>query len=245
VRLPVRPARKTRLIHPALFPLTAFALGTWQIQRLRWKTDLLARHEDALTRAPAILPDRIDADLSRAEEYRRVLVRGTFRHDQEMLLGPRVRDGVNGYFVITPMERPGADKILVNRGWIPKARGDQKTRPEGLPTGEAIVEGLLRAPWKKNYFTPDNRPDKGEFYFPDVEQMAALAGAKPVWIEETMRMDALFAKVWLTIVGLELMELMRRTEKGIPVGRHAEVNLSNNHAQYIATWYVFGISMQS
>jgi surfeit locus 1 family protein len=105
-----------------------------------------------------------------------------------MLLGPRVRDGVNGYFVITPMERSGGDKILVNRGWIPKTRGDQKTRPEGLPTGEVIVEGLLRAPWRKNYFTPDNRPDKGEFYFSDVEQMAALAGAKPVWIEETMRM---------------------------------------------------------
>lgn len=117
-----------------------------------------------------------------------MLVRGTFRHDQEMLLGPRVRDGVNGYFVITPMERSGGDKILVNRGWIPKTRGDQKTRPEGLPTGEVIVEGLLRAPWRKNYFTPDNRPDKGEFYFSDVEQMAALAGAKPVWIEETMRM---------------------------------------------------------
>jgi surfeit locus 1 family protein len=119
-----------------------------------------------------------------------VLVRGTFRHDQEMLLGPRVRDGVNGYFVITPMERPGGDKILVNRGWIPKARREQKTRKEGLPTGEVIVEGLLRAPWKKNYFTPDNRPDKGEFYFSDVAQMAALTGAKPVWIEETMRMDS-------------------------------------------------------
>ncbi len=120
-----------------------------------------------------------------------MLVRGTFRHDQEMLLGPRVRDGVNGYFVITPMERPGGDKILVNRGWIPKARREQKTRKEGLPTGEVIIEGLLRAPWKKNYFTPDNRPDKGEFYFSDVAQMAALAGAKPVWIEETMRMDPL------------------------------------------------------
>jgi surfeit locus 1 family protein len=179
-----------RLTATAAFPITAFSLGTWQIQRLRWKTDLLARHEDALARPPAILPDRVDADLSRAEEYRRVLVRGTFRHDQEMLLGPRVRDGVNGYFVITPMERPGGDKILVNRGWIPKARGDQKSRPEGLPTGEVIVEGLLRAPWKKNYFTPENRPDKGEFYFSDVAQMAALAGAKPVWIEETMRMHA-------------------------------------------------------
>jgi surfeit locus 1 family protein len=26
--------------------------------------------------------------------------------------------------------------------------------------------------------------------------------------------------------------------RGIPIGRAAEVNLRNNHAQYIFTWYV-------
>lgn len=33
-------------------------------------------------------------------------------------------------------------------------------------------------------------------------------------------------------------ELLEMEAKGIPVGRAAEVNLRNNHAQYIFTWYV-------
>lgn len=39
-------------------------------------------------------------------EYRKVRVTGRFRHDQELLLGPRTRgDGQPGYFLITPFER--------------------------------------------------------------------------------------------------------------------------------------------
>ena len=37
----------------ALIPLTAFALGSWQVQRLGWKTELIARYEDRLVRDPA------------------------------------------------------------------------------------------------------------------------------------------------------------------------------------------------
>lgn len=99
-----------------------------------------------------------------------------------------MRDGEQGYMVVTPLERggdPGAT-ILVNRGWISKQLADQSSRPESLPKGEIRVEGMLRQPWKKNMFTPENRPEKGEFYFPDVIQMAALTGSQAVWVEQTM-----------------------------------------------------------
>ena len=105
-----------------------------------------------------------------------------------MLVGPRMRDGEQGYMVVTPLERegdPGAT-VLVNRGWISKKMADQKLRPESLPKGTVRVEGMLREPWKKNMFTPENRPDLAEFYFPDVKQMAALTGSQPVWVEQTM-----------------------------------------------------------
>jgi surfeit locus 1 family protein len=141
-----------------------------------------------------------------------------------MLIGPRIHDGEDGYLVVTPLERQGGSMILICRGWIPKKFKLQKDRPMGLPRGEITVEGLLREPWKKNMFTPRNNPGKDEFYFPDVEQMASLTGSEPVWVEETMVM--------------ELMEAYRREERGIPIGRAPEVNLRNNHAQYIFTWYV-------
>lgn len=105
-----------------------------------------------------------------------------------MLIGPRIRDGQNGYFVVTPLEREGgASTVLVNRGWVPKKFERKEDRSkEALPQEEVLVEGLLREPWTKNFFTPDNNPEKGEFYFPDVRQMAQVSGSEPVWVEETM-----------------------------------------------------------
>jgi surfeit locus 1 family protein len=98
-----------------------------------------------------------------------------------------MREGQDGFIVVTPLERgEGESTVLVNRGWISKKVMVQKDRAEGLPRTEVTVEGLIREPWKKNMFTPDNKPEDGKFYFPDVEQMAELTGSQPVWIEQTM-----------------------------------------------------------
>lgn len=230
------------LIILAIIPITAFFLGSWQVQRLGWKTDLIAKFEDRLVRDPLPLPPTVDPDAVRDFDYRRVTARGKFRHDQEMLVGPRMRDGTDGYMVVTPLEREGgASTVLVNRGWIDKKHRSQKTRPDGLPTGEVTVEGLLREPWKKNMFTPENRPERGDFFFPDVKQMAELTGSQPVWIEATMgkflRLLILYEpETNQCLAEPEFMKMMDYETRGIPYGRAAEVNLRNNHAQYIFTW---------
>ncbi|KAI4168004.1 MAG: hypothetical protein LQ346_009066, partial [Caloplaca aetnensis] len=205
-----------------LIPITAFALGTWQVFRLGWKTELIAIFEDRLVKSPLPLPPRVDPDAIKDFDYRKVYTSGWFRHDQEMLIGPRIHDGNDGYLVVTPLERnDGGSTVLVNRGWIPRSKKAQVERKDGLPTGQVTVEGLLREPWKKNLFTPDNQPQKKEFYFPDVQQMAKLTGSDAVWIEETMSPNLLMA--------------YDREARGIPIGRPAEVNLRNNHTQYIFT----------
>lgn len=223
------------LIVLAIIPITAFALGTWQVQRLTWKTDLIARFEDRLVRDPLPLPPQLDPDAIKDFDYRRIYARGVFRHDQEMLIGPRVHDGNDGYLVVTPLDRSaqfpglqGNSTVLVCRGWIPRSKMAKSSRPDGLQAGEVVVEGLLREPWKKNMFTPDNKPDKGEFYFPDVVQLAEFTGSQAVWIEETMKPDLLAA--------------YDRENRGIPIGRPAEVNLRNNHTQYIFTWYALAVA---
>ncbi|KAI9848526.1 MAG: surf-like protein [Sclerophora amabilis] len=212
------------LIILALIPITAFALGTWQVQRLDWKTKMIAKFEDRLIREPLPLPSQVDPSAVAEFDYRRIYATGRFRHDQELLIGPRIHDGTNGYLVVTPLERDGeGSTVLVNRGWISKNLKRQVDRIDSLPRGEVTVEGLLREPWKKNMFTPNNSPETGEFYFPDVRQMAALTGSQPIWIEETMVPD--------------LLQAYDREAKGVPIGRPAEVNLRNNHSQYIFTWY--------
>ncbi|RKF74874.1 Cytochrome oxidase assembly protein shy1 [Golovinomyces cichoracearum] len=233
----VRAGRKKHgpgLIILALIPITAFALGTWQVQRLNWKTGLIAKFEDRLVRPPLPLPPKVDPEAIHDFDYRRIYAKGQFCHDKEMLIGPRIQEGKDGFLVITPLERPDShSSVLVNRGWIDKKFKDQNLRdPElGCPQGEVVVEGLLREPFKKNMFTPDNTPEQGKFYFPDVKQMAELAGSQPVWIEETMK-----------ILAPDLLASWERESKGIPIGRAPEVNLKNNHAQYIFTWYALSLA---
>lgn len=213
----------------AAIPITAFLLGCWQVQRLGWKTELMARFEDRLVQPPLPLPPTIDPNAIHDFDYRRVYATGRYRHDQEMLIGPRLHDGADGYLVITPLEREGGSKILINRGWIAKGqRGSRERSQYGLPQGEVSVQGLLREPWKKNLFTPENKPEKNEWYFPDVESMARVTGSTPVWIEATMQPD--------------LIVTWDREAKGIPIGRPAEVNLRNNHTQYIFTWFSLSLA---
>jgi surfeit locus 1 family protein len=220
------------LIILGIIPITAFFLGCWQVQRLGWKSDLIAKYEDRLIRDPLPLPPVVDPDAVADFDHRRVTARGKWRHEQEMLIGPRLHDGEDGYLVITPLDRSGEfpslksdvnTTILVCRGWIPKSKADPSTRLAGLPTGTVTVSGLLRQPWKKNMFTPANNPQTNTWHFPDIPEMAEHVGSQAIWIEETMQPDLLMA--------------YDRQSKGIPIGRPAEVNLRNNHAQYIFTWF--------
>ncbi|PVH92830.1 SURF1-domain-containing protein [Periconia macrospinosa] len=237
-----RPAKMARagnqhgpgLIILAIIPITAFVLGCWQVQRLGWKTELVARFEDRLTFPPLELPLRIDPEAIADFDYRKVWAKGRLRHDQEMLVGPRMMEGEEGYTVVTPLERVdehgNKSKILCCRGWIKKDAEKKWFRKQhgALPEEEVVIEGLLRTPPKSNMFTPRNKPEEGKWFFPSVEEMAEWTGSQAVWVEETMTPD--------------LLVNYEREPKGIPIGRPATVNLRNNHTQYIFTWYALSFA---
>jgi surfeit locus 1 family protein len=235
------------LIILAIIPVTAFCLGCWQVQRLGWKADLVARFEDRLTFPPLELPLRIDPNAIKDFDYRKVWAKGVLRHDQEMLIGPRILDGENGYSVVTPLERTdengNVSKILCCRGWIKEDTKAQWFRKKhgGLPEGEVVIEGLLREPPKGNMFTPANHPERGQWLFPDVKQMAEYTGSQAVWVEETMgelsyMRESIRWEYLIRFIVPDMLVSYEREPKGIPIGRVAAVNLRNNHTQYIFTW---------
>ena len=65
------------------------------------------------------------------EPFARVSVRGRFLHDREALVGAEVRGNLLGARLVTPLERPGAPSLLVDRGWVPLHPRDPVARPDG------------------------------------------------------------------------------------------------------------------
>lgn len=213
-----------------LIPVVSFSLGTWQVKRLNWKTDLIAKSEHRLTLTPLPLPSKLDPAIvdSGDFDYRRVLAVGKFRHDQEMLVGPRMHEGREGFHVVTPLERKDGSKLLIFRGWIAKDKLEQSSRAkEALPTGEVTVQCMLKRKPQKNSFTPDDHPERREYYFMNIDEMARQTDAQAVYIQELLH-D--------TYDGREFLpeQLMSR---GIPIGTPAKVSIRNSHFQYIITWY--------
>lgn len=46
------------------------------------------------------------------------------------------------------------------------------------------IVGMLRDQDRSNSFTPVNNPEKNEWVFPNIDQMAAYTGSEPVLVDE-------------------------------------------------------------
>lgn len=224
-----------------LMPIVSFGLGTWQVKRLRWKTTLISEAESKLALPPLELPPVLNAEIASSSEfdYRRVLVRGTFRHDKEMYIGPRIRDGKDGYFVVTPLERKNGSTLLIKRGWISKEHLAKSTRPMSLVEGEVELECLLRTSPVKGMFAVDGKPGSHHYHFTDVVAMAEEGGCQPVLIEALLDFDS--ANVERRKLAEYSLSIEQMERHGVPIGATGKVEFRNTHFQYIMTWYGLSI----
>ncbi|MCY4002309.1 MAG: SURF1 family protein [Rhodospirillales bacterium] len=193
--------------------LILLGLGTWQMERLRWKESLLADITARAGATPVPAPDTA-SDLP---EYTPVFADGVFRHDLELLLVPRTRAGVAGAHVLTPLVRPGAPAVLVNRGFVPVGFEPTVTRRAGNPSGPVRVEGLLRLQHPPGPFVPDNDPAGGSWYSIDLAAMGEATG--------------------LELAGYVLDAGPSRNPGGWPEGGQTNVSIRNTHLEYALTWY--------
>ena len=123
-----------------------------------------------------------------------MIVHGEWDHDHSVLIGPKVKEGKQGSNVVTPLKRPSASTILVDRGFVEKDLAEAVTGP-ARAEGTIEVTGMLRLQAKKNSFTPDNDPEKGLWHWPDIAQLVEhaggpSAGVQPVLIEEIYGMPS-------------------------------------------------------
>lgn len=211
----------------ALFALAAFsgfvALGTWQVHRLAWKRDLIAR-VDQRVHAPAVEAPR-PADwpgVSEAtHEYLRVRVTGVFLHDRQTLVTASTALG-SGYWLMTPLREADGSTVLINRGFVPLDGCGRDGRCTAGPLGEVTVTGLLRMP-ETRAFLRHNDPAQNRWYARDVQAIATARGLGPVapfFVDQDA--EPAPTQAW-------------------PRGGLTVTTFPNSHLSYLITWYALAL----
>ena len=216
------------LLAPTLWFLPGFTLlvglGVWQIERLHEKEALIASVEAGMKAPPVPLADALGQGAAEAE-YHHVRVTGRFRHDSELYLFSRGPMGAVGVDIVTPFVQGDGQTVLVDRGFVPDALRDKKTRADGQVPGEMTLTGVLRLSQQPGMFTP--APDRGTrlWFVKDVPSMAAALGVEvpPVLIEA----DA------------------TPNPGGWPLGGRTQVEFPNDHLQYAVTWFGLALALMA
>lgn len=202
--------RAGRLVLPALclfFALLFGALGVWQVERLRWKLDLIQRVETRIAKPPIAAPATADPKF----EYRPVRVSGTFLHDRATLVQALTERGA-GFWVMTPLQTQHG-LMLVNRGFVPEERRSEASKPGG----EVTIEGLLRLSEPGGRFLRANQPEQDRWYSRDVAAIAAARG--------------------LDQVAPYFIDAGPSPRGVLPIGGLTVVRFRNAHLIYALTWF--------
>lgn len=216
--------RLRRILAPALAALPVFVLlcglGAWQVRRLHWKADLLARIEASERAPPVPLGDA--PGLFVPEPFAKVVASGRFDHEREALLGVEVRGTTLGAHLLTPLLRSGAPPLLVDRGWVPLERA----RPVDRPDGEVAVTGYVRGAQRRDWLSPTDDVAGRRFYLFDPAAIGAALDLPAT--------PAPFGLVALAPAG---------ADRALPEAARTLPRPNNPHLGYAITWYGLAASL--
>jgi len=199
------------------------ALGVWQVQRLAWKEDLIARVDARVHADPAVAPGQGDwsAINKASHEYLRVQITGQYLADGISLVAAATEEG-QGYWVMVPLQRADGSWVYINRGFVHQSLREQAGRGDFTPGGEVSVIGLLRLNEPDGGVLRDNVPTENRWYSRDVLAMAEQDGLAPV---APFFIDA------------------DASGQSGPVGGLTVIRFPNNHLVYAITWFALALGV--
>ena len=217
---------RPRLVPALLTILVALGctgLGVWQLERLQWKRGLIAQREAALAAAPVAPPANLTE--ARALEFHPVVAAGVLLHDRESLLNATGPNGGAGFDVLTPLRLDDGGTVIIDRGFVPAELRDAFARQAGPQAGKVRIAGHLRLapPQKPNWFVPDNRPEKNQWFWIDLPAIASAHGLGEI------------APFYIAADATP-------NPAGWPKGGAGLPELPNDHLQYAITWFALALA---
>lgn len=234
-----RSRSKTRLIvlvvGATLLFSVFFALGTWQVQRLSWKLDLIQRVTQRV-HAPAVEAPKAArwATISAAsDEYRHVRVRGNFLYSHSVFVQATTDYG-SGFWLLTPLRLDDDTIVLINRGFVSERSASvvsDAARSDDDVKKMMTVTGLLRISEPDGAYLRANDPSANRWYSRDVAAIAAashLSQVAPYFIDA----DATTSRPAITAVPISSDQ---------PVAGLTIIAFHNSHLVYALTWYALAL----
>lgn len=190
-------------------------LGVWQLQRLQWKLNLIATMNAHMAAAP-VPPQTLLALPAAQAQYRRVVLSGHFDNAKEAYLFTTGPGGEPVYHVLTPFHLSDGAVLLVDRGFVPKAKLPPASRL--AVDGPVRLVGIWRSPEAPGFFTPE--PDRAHSIW-YARDLAGIASADRVKLAAPVIIEADATP----------------NPGGWPKGGQTVIDLPNNHFQYALTWF--------
>jgi surfeit locus 1 family protein len=193
-------------------------LGFWQVQRMQWKADLLARVAALQTSAP--VPVAMALTAGRDLEFMRVEAACPGLATARYVEMYGLRDGQAGVRLISacPLTDGPYRTMLVDRGFIADTISARPPVEESDRT-PLRVTGVLRFPDERSLFAAPDDPAAGRFFTRDLQAMAAALGASapaPLFLGA----ESATNPEWSALVPAPL-----------------PTEIANNHLQYVITWF--------
>lgn len=165
------------IVAPLIFGLVGAAvlisLGLWQVERLGWKEQELAKISNSVHGLPVELLTAVDLQVSK---YDPVKISGATGDQEIHVLVSRKHIGA-GYRIVTAFTLKSGDSILLDRGFVPS---DQKKAAR--PSIEMAISGNLHLPDDRTSSTPANDVAGNIWFARDIPEMAAELETLPVLV---------------------------------------------------------------
>jgi surfeit locus 1 family protein len=208
-------------------------LGVWQLQRLAWKEDLIAKI-DARTKSPAVHLSDVFSRMGRGEDvnFTPIFGLGLKCYKGAYLRFLTSHDGLPGYRILQACEYLNTGSaLMLDMGTLPETamtiwlkQTDDLTLPDPPKQFYVSAEGVIAIhESRRGTFDPDNNQKDNLWYWWDGEAMKAALKAK------------LPADVDLASIIVQQVPPVEASAwpKPTPI----KANLRNNHLGYAITWF--------
>ena len=205
-------------------------LGTWQYNRLQWKTDLLANIETASTAAPFTSLNDVNRAIEAGEpvDFRRIEFTAMYFTDAGKAVEFHVfttRDKQTAWRIYRLAMANGLSRIFIAGEVVTDSAKDVPRTLKDSDKGQ-VITGYIRLRQNPSFGSPKSTPSANRYFsfnpVPDEYDWASAYNTSAEDIISNYYIDAVPAKM----------------ASSLPAKKP---DLRNNHFDYMLTWYSFAI----